>query len=88
MGDVFNSNLADKSFHGGGGMEIYLGGHFAINAEFLMVVPEVSKVVVSKHPLRVDTTGDVNWSKAVSPDPTDYISGSNFQASIGLKYYF
>jgi len=88
MGDLTSSEMTDKSYHGGGGLELYVGDHLALNTEFLMLVPEVSRIVVSKQPLSVDETGNVDWSSADEPGVSDYVSSDNFQVTFGMKYYF
>ena len=88
VSDLTSSEMNDKSYHGGGGLELYVGDHMALSTEFLMLVPEVSRIVVSKQPLSVDESGQVDWSSADSPGVSDYVSSDNFQVTFGLKYYF
>lgn len=88
LGDVFSSGLTGKSFHAGGGLEIYAGQHVAIAGEFLMVVPDVTRVVVSHQPLRVDEAGQLDWGETSSPSWSDYVGPQNYQFSFALRYYF
>jgi len=83
-----DSGVSEKSYHGGGGLEIYAGDHMSLTTEFLMLVPEVSKIVVSQQPLRVDESGHLSMPPSQGPSISDYISAENFQVTFGLKYYF
>lgn len=85
----FNSDIAnDKSYHGGAGLELYVGKHVALTTEFLMLIPAFSRIAISKKPLMLDEYGKVDMGTSTGPDFSDYISAENFQATFGLKYYF
>lgn len=88
----FNSltsdSATDKSYHGGAGMEIYVGKHLALSTEFIMLVPQVDRIVVSQQPLRVDEMGSLDTGSISGPNLSDYISPKNFQVTMGLKYFF
>ncbi len=88
----FNSltsdSATDKSYHGGAGMEIYVGKHLALSTEFLMLIPQVDKIVVSQKPLRVDEMGSLDTGSMTGPNVADYINPKNFQLTFGLKYFF
>ncbi|MFH1532063.1 MAG: outer membrane beta-barrel protein [Pseudomonadota bacterium] len=86
--DMFSGELTKKSFHAGTGLEIYAGDHFTVVAEFLMLIPDVSRIAVSRHPLEIGTDGQLPTSGISKPSLTDYISPDNFQINIGLKYFF
>lgn len=88
VSDLASDTFSDKSYHGGGGMEIFVGDHMALSAEFLMLIPEVDRVVVSKKPLRLDDTGVVDMGSIDGPSMKDYVSTDNFQVCFGLKYFF
>lgn len=87
--DNFNLDVAnDKSYHGGAGLELYVGKHFALSTEFLMLIPAFSRVAISQQPLMLDEYGRVNMDSASGPNFGDYINAENFQVTFGLKYYF
>jgi hypothetical protein len=88
ISDLASDTFNDKSYHGGGGMEIFVGDHMALSAEFLMLVPEIDKVVVSQKPLRLDDSGSMDMGSIDGPSMKDYVSADNFQVSFGLKYFF
>jgi len=85
--DLTSSEASEKSYHGGGGMEIYVGKHLALTTEFLMLVPEVEKVVITTQPLRLDGASSLQLD-GVAPAASDYISIDNYQLSFGLRYFF
>jgi hypothetical protein len=81
-----------NTYHGGIGAEFYIGEHVAIGAEYLMVVPgvrSIQKTVVAQalESGLIENGGNV---EALYDDmnPTDFISPSNFQVTIGARYYF
>jgi len=86
--DMFSKEITKKSFHAGTGLEIYAGDHFTVVAEFLMLIPDVSRISVSKQPLEIGTDGQLPTSGISRPNIKDYISPDNFQINIGLKYFF
>jgi hypothetical protein len=86
--DMFKASATKRSYHGGGGMELYVGRHLALSTEFLMLVPQVDRVVISSQPLKVDAAGSVDLSSVKTPSVTDYISADNFQVTFGLKWFF
>lgn len=86
--DLTSKSVSKKSFHGGGGMELYVGRHLAFTTEFLFLVPEVEKVVVTVQPLRVDGSSSVDLGSIETPSASDYLSTDNYQFTFGLKYYF
>jgi len=86
--DMFKAGASKRSYHGGGGLELYVGKHIALSTEFLMLVPQVDRVVVSSQPLKVDAGGSIDLSSLKTPSVTDYISADNFQVTFGLKWFF
>lgn len=81
-----------NSYQGGVGAEVFIGEHMAIGAEYLMVVPGIRSIqhnIVSnalEATLGGGTEGEVSQVGGMSP--TDFISPSNFQTTVGLRYYF
>jgi hypothetical protein len=89
LSSLTESDLLNKSYHGGGGLEVYIGSHMSLAAEFLMLIPEVEQIVVSQQALRVDASARPTGASLVdAPEVSDYITPENFQLSLGLKYYF
>ncbi|MBM4353393.1 MAG: hypothetical protein FJ109_06285 [Deltaproteobacteria bacterium] len=86
--DMLKASASKRSYHGGGGMELYIGRHLALSTEFLMLVPQVDRVVVSSQPLKVDGNGSLDLSSLKTPTVKDYISADNFQVTFGLKWFF
>ena len=88
IGDMFSNEMTNKSFHAGTGLEIYAGRHFTVTAEFLMLIPDVSRIAVSKQPIQIGTDGKLPASGITQIDIKDYISPDSFQINIGVKYFF
>ncbi|MBM4372207.1 MAG: outer membrane beta-barrel protein [Deltaproteobacteria bacterium] len=86
--DMFSKELTKKSFHAGTGLEIYAGSHFTVTAEFLMLIPDVARISLSKHPLEIGADGQLPPSALHTPELKDYISPENFQINVGLRYFF
>ena len=88
VGDMTSGTLTSKSYHAGGGMEIYAGKHFTITADVLVLVPDVNRIAVSHQPLQMDGTGRVPMEQIETPDVTDYLSVKNLQVNLGVKFFF
>lgn len=88
VGDMTNDSLTSKSFHAGGGLEIYLGDHFTLTGEFLILVPDVNRIAMTRQPIRLDEQGNLPLSNMATPSAADYISAENFQINLGLKFFF
>lgn len=86
--NLFSFDAANYSYHAGAGMEIYVGKNLALTAEYMLLIPQVNKVVVSTQPLRLDESGSMDWSSANTPTAGDYISFDNFQITLGMKWFF
>ncbi len=86
--DMFSKEVTKKSFHAGTGLEIFAGNHFTVVAEFLMLIPDVSRIAISKQPLEIGTDGQLPISDISRPGISEYISPKNFQINVGLKYFF
>jgi Outer membrane protein beta-barrel domain len=88
ISDLSNDSLTSKSFHAGGGLEVYLGDHFTLTGEFLILVPDVNRIAVSRQPIRLSESGDLPMGQVTTPSASDYISAENFQVNLGLKFFF
>jgi hypothetical protein len=89
FGNLTSGSATEKSYHGGAGMEVYVGKHMALTTEFLMLVPQVDKLVISQQPLRLDEMGSLDTGTiSGGPSVSDYISPKNFQVTMGLKWFF
>jgi len=86
--NLFSFEGSNYSYHAGLGLEIYVGKNVALTGEYMLLVPQVNKVVVSTQPLRLDESGSVDWSNAHTPSVSDYISFDNFQVTMGVKWFF
>ena len=99
--DGLVSVTADSnSYHGGIGVEFYIGEHVAIGAEYLMIVPgirSIQKTVVSQALENGVSQALENGFDPSSASldalydniaPQDFISPNNFQVTIGARYYF
>ena len=89
----FSSFTEDtNAYHGGLGAEVFIGEHVAIGAEYLMVVPGIRSIqhnVVSNALEATLGDGDSpSMTQTADLNAGDFISPSNFQATLGLRYYF
>ncbi len=91
--DGFSSLTADtNSYQGGLGAEVYIGDHVAIGAEYLMVVPGIRSIQHNVVANALESSlggldnGEVSTTEQVQA--SQFISPSNFQATVGVRYYF
>lgn len=89
----FSSFTEDtNAYHGGVGAEVFIGEHVAIGAEYLMVVPGIRSIqhnVVSNALEATLGDGDSpSLTQTSDLNAGDFVSPSNFQATLGLRYYF
>ena len=89
----FSSLTEDgNAYQGGLGAEVFIGDHFAVGAEYLMVVPGIRsiqhQVVANALEASLGEGGASAAAGAADVSATDYVSPSNFQATVGVRYYF
>jgi hypothetical protein len=88
FGKLTSKKAGDKTYHGGAGLEIYVGKHIALTTEFLVLVPQVDRIVVSHEAIRIDEMGSFDSGNVSRPEVSDYISIENFQMTFGMKWFF
>ena len=88
FGRLTSRKASEKTYHGGAGIEIYVGKHIALTTEFLMLVPQVDRIVVSHDAIRIDEMGSFDSGSINRPKVSDYISIENFQMTFGMKWFF
>lgn len=93
--DLASITADSNSYQGGLGGEVYIGEHFAISAEYMMVVPGVRSIqeTVLAHALKEEALTDETGSSHQGPSTSnlgagDFVSPANFQATVGARYYF
>ena len=93
--DLVKLTDESNSYHAGGGLDVYVGDHVAIGAEFLVLLPgvdSVSKALIRKA-LTAEQSGPSNAGAPVN-DPlagvsmSDFVNARNFRASMNVRYYF
>ncbi len=89
----FSSLTADtNAYQGGLGAEVFIGDHVAIGAEYLMVVPGIRSiqhnVVSNALEATLSDDGTASVSQGADMNAGDFVSPSNFQATMGVRYYF
>jgi len=89
----FSSFTEDtNAYHGGVGAEVFIGEHMAIGAEYLMVVPGIRSIQHNVVSNALEATlgegGSPQMAQTEGMSASDYVSPSNFQATLGLRYYF
>jgi hypothetical protein len=83
-----------NTYHAGGGIEVYLGDHFALHAEYLWLIPGYERIMDS---VRADGGGttDIDLGEDMAPISAplpsaslwDCFDAGNFQVTLGLRYY-
>jgi hypothetical protein len=81
---LFDVTGETASYHGGGGLEIYLGKHVAIGGEFLFLVPGVHSVMAATG-LAGDAQGQAG--RSTSDVLSDAVAFQNYRAVLTLAYY-
>lgn len=84
-----------NTYHAGGGLEVYLGDHFALTLEYLWLVPGYSRIVEAATPSDSSETVDIDLGGEAgtvavpvpSTDVWDCFDAGNFQISLGVRYY-
>jgi hypothetical protein len=91
LGDLTTVTSATNSYHGGGGLEVYLTDHVALGAEFLVLVPGVTSIqktvandLVRRQALVAAGGSDVDPQLGVG----DFVSAQNFRTSVNVRYFF
>ena len=100
IGELVSVTAPTNSYHGGGGIDVYVSDNVVIGAEFLVLVPGVTSMenAVISHALSAESErpedGDQQTEEAPAPDMfaglevSDFISAENFRASLSLRYFF
>lgn len=91
--DLFSATADSNAYHSGGGFEVYLGDHFALGAEFLVLMPGLASVekAVTADALRRSALREAGSVAAAAEKPLelgDFIKASNFKTSVALRYFF
>jgi hypothetical protein len=87
-----------NSYHAGGGIELYLGRHLALHADYTWLIPGAASIrsaIERRTPsAAAAAAGDTDPDTVESAveelseiSVTDYLSGSNFQLNFGLRFY-
>lgn len=93
--DLASITAESNSYQAGLGAEVYIDEHFTIAAEYLMVVPGLRSIqqTVLSYALKkgaLSEDGAVPVGAGASPgfEASDFVSPGNFQATVGVRYYF
>jgi len=99
--DVASFSGSTTTYHTGGGLEWYLGDHFALNMEYLWLIPGASAIegeinaraeawAEEQAAAAVSTAAGTVPMRANAPEinPIDFVDPGNFQLTVGVRYYF
>lgn len=92
--DLASLTAESNSYQAGLGAEVYIDEHFTIAAEYLMVIPGLRSIqqTVLSHALKEGALTEEGAGETIgtptSYEASDFISPGNFQATVGLRYYF
>ena len=79
------------SYHGGAGLDVNIGDHWVVGAEFLLLVPGVASI---RSTLGDAAQSEVSRAQGAAPAPravpsvADFISADNFRLQVSARYYF
>jgi len=94
IGDLAKFDGATNSYHAGAGLDLHLGDHFVLGAEFLLLLPGIASV---KNTLKNYAETELNRYRFADGDTSsapkqpglkDFISASNFRVGVTAHYYF
>ena len=77
--DIFSYKGGATSYHAGSGLEVYVGRHWTVTADFRIHVPGVTTVMTRS--LKQGMNG------TPPPTATEQYNFKNYQLSFGIKYY-
>lgn len=98
VADLGTLTGATNSYHAGAGLEVYLGDHWALHADYNWIIPGASSIRGAIERRTTNTRAAIEaaedeeaieaaMSEVESLSVTDYLSGSNFQLTIGVRFY-
>jgi hypothetical protein len=92
--DLASITAKSNSYQAGLGAEVYIDEHFTIAGEYLMVVPGVRSIqqTVLAYALKkgaLEGEGETYQGPSIDGlSAGDFVSPGNFQATLGVRYYF
>lgn len=98
--DIVDLQGSTTSYHGGAGIEVYIGRRFAVHVDYLMVVPG-SASIHQAIDRRTEETVQALEAEAVGVEPVaapvqtrlpavsfgDFLDAGNFQITIGVRIF-
>jgi hypothetical protein len=90
ISDMVSVTSPSNSYHGGGGVDVYLWDHLAVGAEFLLLTPGITAVedAILRRVLTVAGGEDAPKKSLDELSMTDFVSGDNFRTTLSLRYFF
>lgn len=89
VSDMVSVTSPSNSYHGGGGIDVYLWDHLAVGAEFLLLTPGVTAVEDAILRRALTTGGEDAPKKSLDElSMTDFVSADNFRTTLSLRYFF
>ncbi len=84
-GDLFSIAGLSTSYQAGAGAEVYLGDHWAVGAEYLLLVPGVRSI--QRHAVERELARQ-SGARVDSLSTRDVFNARNFQVTVGVRFYF
>jgi hypothetical protein len=92
--DVFSVTADSNTYFAGFGLDVHIGDHLVIGAEFLFVAPGVGSIrntlqsYASSELNRFRLADSASNAAPAEPDVTDFLSFDNYRVGLNVHYYF
>ena len=94
VGDLFDVASNTSSYHAGGGLDVHIGSHVVLAAEFLLLIPGVESIkqtlttVTNQEIARFQAAGKPGTPETPELGVSDFISGNNFRVGLNARWFF
>ena len=94
VGDMFDASSDTSSYHAGGGLDVHIGSHVVIAAEFLLLIPGLESIkqtlstVTNEEIARFQAAGKPGTPATPELGVSDFINGNNFRVGLNARWFF
>ena len=96
ISEIFSVDASTNSYHAGAGLDVHVGDHFVLGAEFLLLIPGVKSI---KNTIETYANEEVKryqsrdrsapyQSSEEQLEVADFISPENFRVALTARYFF
>lgn len=92
--ELFSVDGPTNSYHAGAGLDVHVGDHWVIGAEFLLLLPGIASVkntiesFANTEIQRFQTERESYRAPEKDLSVADFVSIENFRVSLSARYYF